>query len=234
MTVGSLPHLTAWTGADAPTHNVGSDLSNVYHPIGEGVALQGVRLCFEHLPDHAATPDRRSSFWRLLCEAPPVPDGALEDPRWQPGEAEADFTRLLAKGPLPTSGTRFRAIYDQTASSVGVECDRGGAGYWRGFVAPPNPHPGGRYRLRFWAVDYTANGYNFSFCPVASLLMGVVKRRPPAGWTGTRPAATGRLKMKVYDRWRHRWLRAAPVVYFCGAVARLPGRDGASGSGPGE
>ncbi|MBN1418058.1 MAG: glycoside hydrolase family 2 [Planctomycetes bacterium] len=31
------------------------------------------------------------------------------------------------------------------------------AWYWRTFEAPPNPHPGGRYLLRFWAVDYKAD-----------------------------------------------------------------------------
>ena len=30
----------------------------------------------------------------------------------------------------------------------------GVAWYWRTFGAPTNPHPGGRYLLRFWAVDY--------------------------------------------------------------------------------
>jgi len=32
----------------------------------------------------------------------------------------------------------------------------GVAWYWRQFAAPTNPHPGGRYLLRFWAVDYRA------------------------------------------------------------------------------
>ena len=32
----------------------------------------------------------------------------------------------------------------------------GVAWYWREFAAPANPHPGGRYLLRFWAVDYLA------------------------------------------------------------------------------
>ncbi len=32
----------------------------------------------------------------------------------------------------------------------------GVAWYWREFVAPANPRPGGRYLLRFWAVDYLA------------------------------------------------------------------------------
>lgn len=30
------------------------------------------------------------------------------------------------------------------------------AWYWREFTPPPNPHPEGRYLLRFWAVDYLA------------------------------------------------------------------------------
>jgi hypothetical protein len=32
----------------------------------------------------------------------------------------------------------------------------GVAWYWRDFTAPANPHPGGRYLLRFWQVDYLA------------------------------------------------------------------------------
>ncbi len=32
----------------------------------------------------------------------------------------------------------------------------GVAWYWREFVAPANPHSGGRYLLRFWQVDYLA------------------------------------------------------------------------------
>ena len=32
----------------------------------------------------------------------------------------------------------------------------GVAWYWREFDAPTNPHAGGRYLLRFWAVDYLA------------------------------------------------------------------------------
>ncbi len=33
----------------------------------------------------------------------------------------------------------------------------GVAWYWRDFTAPANPHPQGRYLLRFWAVDYLAD-----------------------------------------------------------------------------
>ena len=31
------------------------------------------------------------------------------------------------------------------------------AWYWKAFEAPKNPHPGGRYLLRFWMVDYKAD-----------------------------------------------------------------------------
>lgn len=31
------------------------------------------------------------------------------------------------------------------------------AWYWKAFEAPNNPHPGGRYLLRFWMVDYKAD-----------------------------------------------------------------------------
>ena len=34
---------------------------------------------------------------------------------------------------------------------------RGVVWYWREFEAPANPHPRGRYLLRFWAVDYLAD-----------------------------------------------------------------------------
>ena len=33
----------------------------------------------------------------------------------------------------------------------------GVAWYWRDFKVPENPHKGGRYLLRFWAVDYKAD-----------------------------------------------------------------------------
>lgn len=38
------PHLTAATGMDALTHNVESYLSPVYHPLCDGIALEGARI----------------------------------------------------------------------------------------------------------------------------------------------------------------------------------------------
>jgi len=42
--------LTAATGMDALTHNVESYLSPAYHPLCDGIALEGVRICARALP----------------------------------------------------------------------------------------------------------------------------------------------------------------------------------------
>jgi alcohol dehydrogenase class IV len=50
LTVGLPPAVTAATGMDALTHNVESYLSPAYHPICDGIALEGVRICARSLP----------------------------------------------------------------------------------------------------------------------------------------------------------------------------------------
>ena len=49
LTTGLPPHLTAATGIDAFTHCLESYLAPVYHPMADGVALEGIRLCLNHL-----------------------------------------------------------------------------------------------------------------------------------------------------------------------------------------
>lgn len=44
LTVGLPPHVTAATGMDALTHNVESYLSPAYHPLCDGIALEGARI----------------------------------------------------------------------------------------------------------------------------------------------------------------------------------------------
>ena len=44
------PKLTAATGADALTHCVESFTSPVFHPLCDGIALEGARMIFENLP----------------------------------------------------------------------------------------------------------------------------------------------------------------------------------------
>jgi alcohol dehydrogenase class IV len=42
--------ITAWTGMDALSHCLEAYCSPFFHPLGEGVALEGLRLCKEWLP----------------------------------------------------------------------------------------------------------------------------------------------------------------------------------------
>ncbi len=49
LTVGLPPYLTAATGIDAFTHCLESYFAPVYHPMADGVALEGVRLCLAYL-----------------------------------------------------------------------------------------------------------------------------------------------------------------------------------------
>jgi len=50
LTVALPPAITAATGMDALTHNVESYLSPAYHPICDGIALEGVRIAARALP----------------------------------------------------------------------------------------------------------------------------------------------------------------------------------------
>jgi alcohol dehydrogenase class IV len=56
LTVGLPAAITAATGVDALTHNVEAYLAKDYHPICDGIALEGVRLCAQHLARAVATP----------------------------------------------------------------------------------------------------------------------------------------------------------------------------------
>lgn len=44
LTVGLPPHLTAATGMDALSHNIEAYVAKGYHPICDGIALEGIRL----------------------------------------------------------------------------------------------------------------------------------------------------------------------------------------------
>ena len=50
LTVGLPPHVTAATGMDALTHNIESYLSPAYHPLCDGIALEGTRIAARALP----------------------------------------------------------------------------------------------------------------------------------------------------------------------------------------
>ena len=50
LTVGLPPHVTAATGMDALAHNLEAYLAPGYHPLAEGIAVEGVRLVKDWLP----------------------------------------------------------------------------------------------------------------------------------------------------------------------------------------
>ncbi len=56
LTLGMPHHIAAGTGMDAFTHNVEAYLSKGYHPICDGIALEGARLASENLPRVAEAP----------------------------------------------------------------------------------------------------------------------------------------------------------------------------------
>jgi alcohol dehydrogenase class IV len=50
LTISLPAHLTAATGMDALSHNLEAYCSNYYHPLAEGIALEGIRLIKNYLP----------------------------------------------------------------------------------------------------------------------------------------------------------------------------------------
>ena len=54
LMVGLPPHLTAATGMDALAHNLEAYCAPAYHPMAEGIALEGMRLIKNWLPEAVA------------------------------------------------------------------------------------------------------------------------------------------------------------------------------------
>ena len=54
LTVGLPAGLTAATGMDALSHNLEAFCSPLYHPMAEGIAIEGIRLIKEYLPSAVA------------------------------------------------------------------------------------------------------------------------------------------------------------------------------------
>jgi alcohol dehydrogenase class IV len=57
LTVGLPAEVTAATGMDALTHNVEAYLAPNYHPICDGIALEGIRQVADHLVDAVERPE---------------------------------------------------------------------------------------------------------------------------------------------------------------------------------
>ena len=49
LTMALPPHITAATGIDALTHHIEAFFAKGYHPMCDGIALEGIRVIHEHL-----------------------------------------------------------------------------------------------------------------------------------------------------------------------------------------
>lgn len=68
LTVGLPAPITAATGMDALTHNIEAYLAKHYHPICDGIALEGIRLGAGHLATAVAEPgDLDARGGMLMC-----------------------------------------------------------------------------------------------------------------------------------------------------------------------
>ncbi len=69
LTVGMPPSLTAGTGLDAFAHCVEAYSSPHYHPMSQGIALEGMRLVIEHLPRAHADGADMEARAHMMCAA---------------------------------------------------------------------------------------------------------------------------------------------------------------------
>ena len=69
LTVGMPPAITAGTGMDALAHCLEAYCSPHYHPMSQGIALEGIRLVFENLPRAFADPGNLEARAHMMSAA---------------------------------------------------------------------------------------------------------------------------------------------------------------------
>ncbi len=69
LTVGMPRFITAGTGMDALAHCLEAYCSPFYHPMSQGIALEGMRLVFENLPVAYAEPDNLEARAHMMSAA---------------------------------------------------------------------------------------------------------------------------------------------------------------------
>lgn len=70
LTVGLPPMITAATGMDALSHNLEALCSPFYHPMAEGIAVEGIRLVQQYLPKAVAEgTDIEARTQMLVCSS---------------------------------------------------------------------------------------------------------------------------------------------------------------------
>ncbi len=69
LTVGMPKHITAGTGMDAFAHCLEAFCSPAFHPMSQGIALEGLRLVNAYLPRAYATPDDIEARGQMMAAA---------------------------------------------------------------------------------------------------------------------------------------------------------------------
>jgi alcohol dehydrogenase len=69
LTVGLPPKLTAWTGMDALAHCIEAYCAPGFHPMADGIAVEGVRLIADHLPTAVRDGNDVEARSRMLAAA---------------------------------------------------------------------------------------------------------------------------------------------------------------------
>ena len=69
LTVGMPRFITAGTGMDALSHSLEAYSSPFYHPMSQGIALEGMRLVFENLPKVHANPNDIEARTHMMSAA---------------------------------------------------------------------------------------------------------------------------------------------------------------------
>jgi alcohol dehydrogenase len=69
LTVGMPRHITIGTGMDALAHCLEAYCAPGYHPLADGIAVEGMRLVFENLPRVAADPDDIEARGHMMSAA---------------------------------------------------------------------------------------------------------------------------------------------------------------------
>ena len=78
LTVGMPKFITAGTGMDALAHCLEAYSSPFYHPMSQGIALEGMRLVFENLPKVYANPNDLDARAHMMSAAGKKPAGLVE------------------------------------------------------------------------------------------------------------------------------------------------------------
>ena len=100
LTVGLPPALTAGTGMDAFAHCLEAYASPAYHPMAEGIAVEGIRLV-QGLPAARLPRRRRPRGARPTCWPPP---------RWAPPPSR--------RGSAPSTRSRIRSARSTTPTTA--------------------------------------------------------------------------------------------------------------------